>query len=367
MKFYGGAELVIVKLLNYLTERGIKNALLTLNISPAVKKELKGTEIILPKESFWTRPNVPYSLTIAPMVSIFSKYLKKNIDRFDVINVHNFPAELVAPFSNKKIVWMCNEPPQLNFAGPSAIERAIGDAIVKVDKFVVKKHVDCVCVADDFNAGRFEKIYGVKPIVNPYGVDCEFFTNGNARRARKKFKIRDGDFVLTQVGMITPFKNQLESVEVAAKLKGEIPNLKLVLAGTGEKDYEKGLKKEVQKSGLRDRVIFTGHVPRADVRDIYAATDIAIFPVKLQGGWLSPFEALCSETPIVVSKQMTANEMIGKNGIGVVTDDFVGAVLEIRKNPDKFKKMARRGHKWVGENLTWDKFCEKMLSCFEDC
>jgi glycosyltransferase involved in cell wall biosynthesis len=366
MAFYGGAELVVVKLLNYMTKKGIKNTLLTMSLSPEIKKEIKGTEVVVAKGSLLSKPGAPYSLAIAPMVSTFVKYLRKNPRKFDVINAHNFPAELVALFCEERVVWMCNEPPQLNFAGPSLIEKSIGGVVVKLDRMVVKNHVDCVCVADEFNARRFEKIYGVKPVVIPYGVDSKFFATGNAAKARKKFKLGRDDFILLQVGMITPFKNQMESVRAAAALKDKIPNLKLVLAGTGEKGYEKSLRELVKKSGLEKNVIFTGHVPRADVRDLYAACDVAVFPVKPQGGWLSPFEALCAGKPVVVSTQMTAHDMIKKNNMGVVTDDLVNAILDIRKNLVKYRKMAGRGRQWVGKNLSWDRFCEKMVENFKD-
>ncbi len=364
MTFYGGAEVVIVRLLNYLTKKGIESTLLTMNIAPEIRREIKGSGVVVLKKSFLTGHGVPYSLTIFPTVYALTKYLKRNEKKFDVINVHNFPAEMVTAFTEKRVVWMCNEPPQLNFAGPSIIEKSIGEAIVKIEKLVAK-NIDCVVVADDFNAERFERIYKKKPEVVPYGVDCDLFEGGNAERARRKFGLKKDEFTMVQVGMITPFKNQMESVRATASLKKEIPKIKLVLAGKGEGDYEEALKKKIKTLGLEKNVIFTGHVSRADVRDIYAASDVAVFPVRLQGGWLSPFEALCAEVPIVVSKEMTAQEFIANNKIGIVTDDFHGAVLKVREDPAKYRKMAKLGHAWVKKNLTWDKFCERMVECFQ--
>lgn len=364
MTFYGGAELVIVKLANYLTKKKIKNAVLTLDISPELRKELRGSEILLPEKPLRFSPRMPYVLTLLPAVLTLTKYLRKNLERFDAINVHNFPAELVASYCPKKVVWMCNEPPKLHFAAPSPIEKGLGKVITALDKRVVRKHVSRVCVADEFNAARFKKIYGIKPVVIPYGVDYEFFSKGNGQKARKNFNLSKDDFILLQVGMLTPFKNQLESVKVVKKLKGKIPKIKLVLAGRGGNKYEKMLRKYVRKSGLEKCVIFTGHLPRATVRDFYAACDVALFPVKPQGGWLSPFEALCARKPIVISTQMTAVGMIKKNKIGTVTDDFTKAVLSIYNNPSAYSKSAQRGGLWVKKNLSWDKFCEKMVKTF---
>ncbi len=365
MTFYGGAELVIVKLASYLTKKRIKNAVLTLDISPELRKELSGSEIILPEKPLRFSPRTPYVMTLLPMVSTLNKYLRKNIDRFDVVNVHNFPAELVASSCHKRVVWMCNEPPKLHFAGPSSVERMLGDVVTTLDRQAVRKNVSLVCVADEFNADRFKKIYGMKPVIIPYGVDYEFFSKGDAKRAKRKFRLSGKDFVLLQVGVLTPFKNQMESIKVVKELKAKIPGIKLVLAGQGDDGYGDTLRRCVKKYGLEKQVIFTGHVPRSDVRDLYAACDVAMFPVKPQGGWLSPFEALCAGKPIVISTQMTAASLIKKNGIGLVTDDYTRAVFDVYGHRAKYQAIARRGNIWVKKNLTWDNFCEKMAACLK--
>ncbi len=364
MTLYGGAELVIVKLANYLTRKRIKNAVLTLDISSELRKELIRSEIILPEKPLMFSPRTPYAMTLLPIISTLTKYLRKNIDRFDVVNVHNFPAELVASSCHKRVVWMCNEPPKLHFAGPSSVERMLGDVVTTLDRQAVRKNVSLVCVADEFNADRFKKIYGMKPVIIPYGVDYEFFSKGNANKAKRKFGLSKEDFVVLQVGVLTPFKNQLESIKAVKALKGKIQRVKLVLAGHGGDKYEKMLRKYVRMSGLEKHVIFTGHLPRNDIRDLYAACDVALFPVKSQGGWLSPFEALCAGKPIVVSTQMTAGNLIRRNKIGAVTGAFARAVFDVHKDGAKYGIIAKRGKKWVKENLTWDKFCEKMVACF---
>jgi len=46
LSFYGGAEVVVVKLANYLKSRGIDTTVLTLSISDKVKADLKGVKVI---------------------------------------------------------------------------------------------------------------------------------------------------------------------------------------------------------------------------------------------------------------------------------------------------------------------------------
>jgi hypothetical protein len=46
MTYYGGAELVIVRLAQFLRENGIDHGLLTTGISETVQNEIPGTEVI---------------------------------------------------------------------------------------------------------------------------------------------------------------------------------------------------------------------------------------------------------------------------------------------------------------------------------
>jgi len=366
MSFYGGAELVVVKLANYLTKKGIKNAILTLEISQEIEKDVAGTDIITPKKPLRFPSKIPFSITLPMVVSTLASVLRKNIERFDVVNVHNFPSELAMFSCSRKVVWMCNEPPQVYFTSPTTAVRFLNEIITAIDKIIVRKYVDQVVVADEFNARRFEKIYGIRPAIIPYGIDHEFFSKGDEKKARKMFNLDKSDFVLLQVGVLTPMKNQLESIRVVKNLRTKIPCIKIVLAGYGEDEYAQSLRKYVREHKLEKQVIFTGHLSRTTVRNLYAACDVCLFPVKPQGGWLSPFEALCSSKPVVVSTQMTAADILAKNKIGTVTDNFAKVIQDSYTHPAKYAKIARLGKKWVRQNLGWDKFCEGMVEIFRD-
>jgi glycosyltransferase involved in cell wall biosynthesis len=376
---YGGAELVVVKLANYMTKEGIENALLTTSILPEIERDLKGTRIIVQE----TKSSIIDKKSVIPIGEIIAlhKGIKNNLNDFDIINVHNYPAELSVFHCNKPIVWMCNEPmlylilEELKSSHSNSHSKAISKmfsniylnftlrTLLEFEKFVVKNYVRYACVSDEFNAKRFKKIYGFKPEVINYGIDYEFFSKGDKNKILKKFGLYE-NFIVLQVGWIQPFKNQMESIKTIEKLKDKIPNIKLILAGYEEKGYKMILERYIKERGLEKNVIFTGHLDRELLRDVYHACDVLLHPVKSQGGWLAPFEALCAKRPIVVSTEMTASEIIKREKIGIVTNNFSETVLDIYKNPEKYNEMAERGNMWVRKNLSWEKFCEKMIRIF---
>lgn len=362
MDVYGGAELLVVRLSNHLTKNKIDNALLTTNILPEIQNDLIGTHII--KYPYRIVKNILKPLNLFRTLWLLHKGLRKNIKDFDIINVHNYPAELSIYPYHKPVVWMCNEPPEVHVRIDDerkySLRRFFIGAILDFDKYVVRHHIKNVVVADQFNDIRFRKLYGFNPHVINYGIDYDFF----AQQTGDSEKKRTGRFTVLHVGMLTPLKNQMESIKTIEKLKNTIPGIKLILAGFGEGQYLLSLQEYIRAKQLEEYVEFTGHLSRGHLRALYHTSEVLLHPIKSQGGWLSPFEALCAKIPIVVSSEMTASNLIKKEKLGIVTDDFANAILDIYENPAKYNENALWRAEWVRNKLSWDNFCEKMLEVF---
>ena len=153
----------------------------------------------------------------------------------------------------------------------------------------------------------------------------------------------------------------MESIKAIEKLKGAIPNIMLILAGLGEGKYLATIKTYLHDHQLDDQVEITGHLNREQIRDLFHSSNALLHPIGSQGGWLSPFEAICAGLPIVVSPEMTAADIVQKENLGVVTRDYAGALMDIYQKPDKYRKMKDRRAAWVRENLSWDLFSENMI------
>jgi len=61
---------------------------------------------------------------------------------------------------------------------------------------------------------------------------------------------------------------------------------------------------------------------------------------------------------------MTASNIIRKEKLGVVTDNFSEAIWQICSNLDKYRKIGERGRDYVKKNLSWEKFCRRMVDLF---
>jgi glycosyltransferase involved in cell wall biosynthesis len=366
MSYYGGAELLVVKFSNLLTEKGITNKVLSLSKSEQVEKDLN-TEIIVPKNDVKISSKGFESVKdLIKGILALRRGIKKLFNDFDVINFHNFPATWSLFPKKKPSVWMCNEPPSL-WSRPDAgvFLRSLNKIRNFFDRFIVRKSVTIVCVSDEFNKNRVKKRYGMDSKIVNYGIDYDFFSKGNKSKAVNKFKLKN-KFVVIQSGVLSKQKNQLESLKTVEKLKEKIPNILLVLAGKADEKYQVILKNYIKKNKLEKYVLFTGNLNREGLRDLYSASNAGLFPIKSQGGWLAPFELLCAGKPIIVSEDMTAASLIKQFNLGVVSKNYEDVISDIYKNGNKYNQYAKKASIWVRTNLSWNSFTEKMIKAFWD-
>ena len=354
---YGGAELLVVKLCNYLSKMGIQNTLLTTSIIPEVADALNETHVLIAEKP--EKKNLYLHLW---------RSVRENIRHYDLLNVHNFPAELAAFLCDIPVVWMCNEPELhlIKSKYTSTKQKITWNILAKAERHIVKKHIANVVVSDSFNAQRFSSLYGgIQPEIIHYGIDFQFFGAGDKRQARAKLGLGE-KFAILHSGMITPLKNQLQSLKALRGIITHIPNPLLVFAGFWDDAYRAELDTFISKYDLHRFVLFTGLIDRNALRDYYHACDVLLQPIYSQGGWLSPFEALCAETPIIVSKEMTAAYLIEIEQLGVVTDRYSDAIIDVFENREKYQSVAARTASWVEQNLSWDRFCEGMVQIFRN-
>lgn len=353
---YGGAELLVVRLANYLSQKGVENQILTTSILPEIRADLIKTGVTVVRSLPANR--------IGEIVALRRGIGKIEKD-FDLINIHNFPAEMSVFGCGKPVVWMCNEPEfYLSLRLPFSLRfKAFLRVAQPFEKFVVRNYIKRVVVADEFNAKRFKALYDIEPEIIHYGIDCGFFSTGEPDKARDEFDLTD-KFLILHIGMLTPMKNQMESLRAINTVKNSLPNAMLVLAGSGGQDYQRGLEDYILRNDLKSHVLFTGHLTRERLRNLIHASNVILHPIKEQGGWLSPFEGLCAGRPIVVSEEMTASDIIRNEGIGVVTGEYAKAIMHIHSNPARYDEMAARGAAFVRKNLSWERFSEGMLRLF---
>jgi glycosyltransferase involved in cell wall biosynthesis len=103
--------------------------------------------------------------------------------------------------------------------------------------------------------------------------------------------------LLLNVKRLHPLADQATLLEAVALARRHWPDLRLLVAGTGEE--EKALRARAARLGLDEAVRFLGLVPNAEVARLQAAADLFVLSSVLEATPTVALEALACATPVL--------------------------------------------------------------------
>lgn len=161
---------------------------------------------------------------------------------------------------------------------------------------------------------------------------------------RKAEGLSPDDFVILCTGELNENKNQKTLVSAAAKLKDEIPRLKVLLAGNGPKEQE--LREQIRAEGLEDSVKLLGY--RTDLEKVVPAVDLVVSCSKREGMPLNIIEAMLCKKPVAASHNRGHDELVreGVSGFLFAPADsgrLASLILELYADPALRLHLGERG------------------------
>ena len=178
------------------------------------------------------------------------------------------------------------------------------------------KFTDLLITINKEDFERTKKFKAKKTVYVPgAGVDTHKFvaSEGGRERVRNELGISEETTVLLSVGELIPRKNHMEVLEALYEMKkaGDISNIKYLIAGRGKIQAE--LESKIKELGLTDNVKMLGF--RSDVADVFAASDIYVFPSHQEGLPVALMEAMSVGLPVVCS-EIRGNTDLIEDGVG---------------------------------------------------
>lgn len=214
-----------------------------------------------------------------------------------------------------------------------------------VEKFL-SKYTDCIITInnEDYNLAK-EKLRA-KDVrhIHGVGIDLDKFkpqNNENKLMLRKEYGYNENDFILIYVGELSYRKNQDMAIEAISKLKDKIPNIKLLLVGTG--DLKDEYENKVKQLCINEYVEFLGY--RNDISNLMSLSDMAISTSRQEGLPVNIMEAMATGLPLVVT-DCRGNRDLVKSGInGYVVgleklDNFIESIEMIFNNIEIKQKFS---------------------------
>lgn len=149
-----------------------------------------------------------------------------------------------------------------------------------------------------------------------HGIDPTLTRRGPEARAAALAKLRmpDGQFIVGTVGNFTPKKDQATLLRAFARFRGQYPDARLVVIGTGP--LEGQLRALADELGIGHAVLFTGI--RDDVPDLLPAFDLFVLSSLHEGLSIALVEALAAGLPIVATRVGGIPEVITHERCGLL-------------------------------------------------
>ncbi|MBI1318277.1 MAG: glycosyltransferase [Candidatus Hydrogenedens sp.] len=201
------------------------------------------------------------------------------------------------------------------------------------------------------------------------GIDLSQFDHTRPRaEVRAEFGFGDDALVVGTVSRLYIEKGHRHLLEAAAALRDSVPQLRLLIVGTG--DQREPLERQAEALGIRDRVVFTGfyeHLP-----DALSAMDIFAQPsVDHEGFPTAVLEAQGAGKPVVASDIGGTHETmnVGETGLLVPPKDsaaLADALAGLAAEPDRRARMAAAARPWIERSFTRDQMMAQMAAMYRE-
>ena len=196
------------------------------------------------------------------------------------------------------------------------------------------------------------------------GIDQTIFhPNYDHETIRQKYNIKE-KYVLTYVGRLAKEKDVLLLPEIADMLPNHIKyHVHWLIVGDGP------LKSELEELATPN-MTFTGFVQDEELANMYAASDLFVFPSPTETVGTVDLEALACGTPVVGANAGGVKTIVKDGMTGILCEEkdvtgFVQAITSLLSRKSTRKLMSENGVRYA-QSQSWEKIFRNLLTEYED-
>ena len=285
-----------------------------------------------------------------------NKFLKNEVQNYDVVWVHGIwlsQSYIASRYARKHhIPYVITPHGSLN---PYAIKlKGFKKNIYwrLVEKDVFKKATAIHCLTS-FEEREVQKMTDSKTFVLPNTIEAGVF----------EAKDYDALNAICFIGRFHP-KKGLDLLLEALK---DVENIKLLIAGDGEREYEEYIYGLIEKFELKNRVKFFGFADDSLQKEIYKQSLFCVMPSHSEGLAMVGLESLAHSTPVLATAQCDF-EIIGEYDAGIVIENNRPEVIRegIKEMMAKdIGQMSKNAHYLAKEYFDLEVLGKRLLEQFE--
>ncbi len=196
------------------------------------------------------------------------------------------------------------------------------------------------------------------------GVDCtKFHPNFSETPIRERYQIH-APYLLSFVGRLAPEKDLDILMKIAHQLPDEIKaKVHWLIAGEGP------LYEQLQKE-KPSNMTFTGYLQGEQLAELYAASDLFVFPSTTETFGNVVLEANACRTAVVGARAGGVQEIIQHEKTGLLceprnVESFVASICRLIEHPILVKHMGLEARKYA-QSRSWDAIFADLLFHYEE-
>lgn len=174
-------------------------------------------------------------------------------------------------------------------------------------------------------------------------------------------------FKIITVGRMVPVKNQPILLESFASFSERVPQSELVFVGDGP--LRDSLEERARKLRIRDKVRFTGRVPRKRVYELLGESDVYVMPSRAEGFGVAVVEAMAAGLPVVISDIPIFHEVVSDPGVYFDPADsnmLAERILRLADNPEYRQKKALAARKWARSKFSLEQTAKEYYKIYKE-
>lgn len=231
-------------------------------------------------------------------------------------------------------------------------------------------YTDVIITINNEDYGRAKKLSKKCVVykINGVGIDLTKFYPNKSFSEKIQYRIENGyspeDFIILYTAEFIPRKNHKLLFEILPSLKQQIPELKVILCGSGDllETY-----KQISLQNKMDYIEFTGYTKEVAV--YCRMSDILVMTSFQEGLPMAMIEAIATGLPVVASNIRGHSDVI-ENGVNGFlfnlksSRDFEDKIIQLYNNEELRSEMGKRNID-ISQNYSSNLIVENMANVYK--
>ena len=157
--------------------------------------------------------------------------------------------------------------------------------------------------------------------------------------------------------------HEIKALDLLLQALAKIDDIDLLIAGSGDKDYEKYIYSLVEKLGLKNRVEFKGFADDSLKKWIYTNSAFLVLPSHTEGLSMVGLESVMNSTPVLTTKKCNFDEVEQYNAGMVMETNAPETIKEyiLKMFAADIKQMSENAYQLANEKYSIKSVANMML------